>query len=218
MSVEEISCDPPLKPAEAGGWDVELSPAEIAKPIHFAALFGRVARTEVEIGSGSGVFLSAEAARRPDVNFFAMEQDRDQVKRSKEKWRRRGLTNIRIVRVDALYFMEEYFLPESVDAFIILFSDPWPKKRHHKRRLFQPRLLEAIRKSLKPGGTLHIKTDVSEYYTVIVRLFESADFLEKLADQRLDEQSLEDDIVTNFQRKALEKGHPIHRLLYRRRA
>ncbi|HMZ52723.1 MAG TPA: tRNA (guanosine(46)-N7)-methyltransferase TrmB, partial [Candidatus Sumerlaeota bacterium] len=92
------------------------------------------------------------------------------------------------------------------------------KKRHHKRRLFQPRLLEAIRKSLKPGGTLHIKTDVSEYYTVIVRLFESADFLEKLADQRLDEQPLEDDIVTNFQRKALEKGHPIHRLLYRRRA
>lgn len=212
-----ISCDPPLKPAESGGWDLELSPAEIKKPINFDALFGRRAPTEIEIGSGSGVFLSTEAARRPETNFLAIEQDRDQVVRSKEKWRKRSLLNVRLVRCDALYFLEEYLTPESVEGFIILFSDPWPKTRHHKRRVFQDRLRESIRRTLKPGGAVHIKTDVTEYYDVISKLFAGADFLEKEADQRLDKEPLEGDIVTNFQRKALEKGHPIHRLYYRKR-
>jgi tRNA (guanine-N7-)-methyltransferase len=207
-----------LKPSELGGWDLELTLADLPKPMDFTAVFGRSARTEIEIGSGSGLFLAVEAARRPEVNFFAVEQDFGEVRRAKDKWRRRSLTNTRICRCDAHYLLEEFLAPESVDGFVILYSDPWPKKKHHKRRLFQQRLVDSLRRTLKPGGTLFIKTDVSEYYEIIRELFVPAnDWLELLADKRLDQEPEEGDIQTNFQRKALEAGHPLHLLRYRRR-
>jgi tRNA (guanine-N7-)-methyltransferase len=212
-------CTPPLSPAEGGGWDLQLPLADLTRPLDFPAIFGRRGPLEIEIGSGSGLFLAHEAARRPEVDFFAIEVDLGEVHRAKDKWRRRGLVNTRIVHCDAHYFLEEFPGPETVDAFIILFSDPWPKKRHHKRRLFQPRLVEPLRRALKPGGLLTIKTDVTEYYNVIAPLFtDCSDWLELLVDKRLDLEPEEDDIVTNFQRKAVEAGHPIHLLRYRKRS
>jgi len=210
-------CTPALQPSPLGGWDLEVRLPDLAKPLDFAAIFGREARTEIEIGSGSGVFLSTEAARRPDVNFLAIEVEGSEVKRAKDKWRRRDLPNTRILRCDALYFLEDYPADASVDAYIILYSDPWPKKRHHKRRLFQPRLLPILRRTLKPGAPLTIKTDVTEYYEVMIELFRGADFLELEFDRRLDHDPVTDDIETNFQQKAREKGHPLHFMRYRRR-
>lgn len=215
MTAEQLArCHPPVRAAEEGGWDLELKLHELGKPLDFAAMFGRIAPTEIEIGSGSGIFLAIEAARRPEVNFLAIEQDGAEVRRAKDKWRRRDLLNTRIVRCDALYFLEDYPPPASVDAYIILYSDPWPKKKHHKRRLFQPRLLSILRRTLKPGGYLTIKTDVTEYYDVMIPLLAEAPFLQPIFDKRLDLEPEPDDIVTNFQRKALEQGHPIHYMRY----
>ena len=170
-------CTPPLRASELGGWDLEIPLGSLPKPLDPDAVFGRHAPLEVEIGSGSGLFLSVEAARRPEVNFLAIEQNQGEVKRAKDKWRRRKLLNTRIIRCDALYFLEEFPLPHSVSSYIILFSDPWPKLRHHKRRLFQPRLVPILERTLAPGGFLTIKTDVTEYYEVIVPLFKNAPFL-----------------------------------------
>lgn len=210
------SSHPPLRPSELGGWDVEVKLGELEKPICFTRLFGREAPVEVEIGSGSGVFLSEEAQRRPDINFLAIEKDGKQVRRAKDKWRRRNLLNVRIVRCDAFYFLEEYIPPASVGAYIILYSDPWFKKRHHKRRVFSPRLLPILERTLKPGGLLTIKTDITDYYEVITSLLGNAPFLEKLYDKRIDVEAVEDDIETNFQRKAREQGHPLHAMQYRK--
>jgi tRNA (guanine-N7-)-methyltransferase len=219
MRVPPSECVPPLQPAEQGGWDLEIPLGNLERPLHFPGIFGRTGPVEIEIGSGSGLFLAEEAKRRPEVDFFAIELDTGEVHRAKDKWRRRDLLNTRIVRCDAHYFLEEFLAPASVDAFIILYSDPWPKKRHHKRRLFQPRLLEPLRRALKPGGLITIKTDVTAYYEVIRELFDGAqDWAEWLFDKRLDFEPEPDDIVTNFQRKAIEAGHPLHYLRLRRRA
>lgn len=212
-----LETNPPLREHEKGGWDLELRLAELSKPLDFGSIFGRKGPTEIEIGCGSGLFLAVEAGRRPEVNFFGVEQDAGEVARAKDKWRRRGYLNTRIVRCDALYFLEDYAAPDSVDAYIILYSDPWPKTKHHKRRLFQPRLLPILERTMKQGAPLTIKTDVTEYYDVIIELFQSAPFLELEFDKRLDLEPEADDIETNFQRKAIEQGHPLHYMRYRRK-
>jgi len=217
-AVDALSCEPPLSPHPAGGWDLEVSLADLPKPLDFSALFGRTAPTDVEIGSGSGAFLATFAGQNPDRNFFAIEKDRREVMRAKDKWRRRHLLNTRVVQCDALYFLEEYGAPLSVDRYIVLYSDPWPKKRHFKRRLFQPRLIPLLENTLKDGGELIIKTDVTSYYEVICELLDGTGFLQLQFDRRLDKESVEDDVMTNFQRKALEKGHPIHYFVYTKTA
>ena len=207
-------CRPPLRPWPDGGWDLEVPMSELDKPVDFDAMFGRSAPLEVEIGCGSGLYLAQDAAMRPHVNFFGIESERREVMRSKDKWRRRNLLNTRIVHCDALYFLEEYPADHSIDAYIILYSDPWPKKRHHKRRVFQPRLLPILERTLKPGGLLTIKTDVTPYYEVMIELLAEAPFLTQEFDKRLDQTPDPEDIPTNYQRKALEKGHPVHYMRY----
>lgn len=215
--IEPAHCVPPLQPSPLGGWDLEIPLAELGRPIDFDALFGRRAPLAIEVGSGSGLFLSAEAARRPGVNFLAIEKERREVHRAKDKWRRRNLLNVRILHGDAHYLLEEFPAAASVDEYIVLFSDPWFKKRHHKRRFFQPRLLPILERTLRPGGRLYIKTDITGYYDVITELLAGAAFLENTLDRRLDLEPDPEDIMTNYQRKALEQGHPIHALEYRRK-
>lgn len=210
-------CHPPLELAMDGGWDLEVRLPDLAKPVDFTALFGRQAPVEIEVGCGSGLYLAHDAGARPEVNFLGIERDYTQVRRAKDKWRRRGFLNTRIVHGDAHYFLEEFVAPASVDAYIILYSDPWPKKRHHKRRFFQPRLLPTLQRTMKPGGLLTVKTDVTSYYEVIAELLGGAPFLETIHDRRLDLEPDPDDIPTNFQSKAIEKGHPLHAMKYRRR-
>lgn len=210
-------CQPPLRPHPISGWDLEVTPGEITKPIDFAAVFGRRAPVHLEVGCGSGLFLAIHGPRFPHIDFFGIEVDGAESRRAKDKWRRRNLLNTRIVRSDAFYFLEEYVPEASLDAMIILFSDPWPKTRHHKRRVFRPQLLPILARVLKPGADLIIKTDVTEYYNVMIELFQDAPFLELLTDKRIDLQPEPDDIVTNFQSKALAKGHPIHAMHYRKK-
>ncbi len=215
-AIKAPQCDPPLRPAEKGGWDLEIPIGDLPKPLDFPRVFGRTGPVEMEVGSGSGLFLATEAANRPDTNFFAVERDGAEVRRAKDKWRRRGLLNVRIVKCDAHYLLEEFVPDNSIDSYIILYSDPWPKKRHHKRRFFQPRLLPTLERTLKPGGTVRIKTDVTVYYEVIRELLGGAPFLRLEHDRRLDREPDPDDVQTNYQRKAIEQGHPIHAMLYKR--
>ncbi len=215
---EPPPCEPPPRPAEKGGWDLEIPLGDLKKPLDFTRLFGREAPLAVEVGSGSGLFLTIEAANRPGTNFLAIERDGGEVRRAKDKWRRRNLLNVRIIRCDAHYLLEEFAPPRSVDEYIILYSDPWPKKRHHKRRFFQPRLLPILERTLKPGAAVRIKTDVTAYYEVIRELLDTAPFLTLEQDHRLDIEQDPEDIQTNYQRKAIEQGHPIHSLRYRHTA
>ncbi len=195
---------------------VELG--ELPRPVSVAGLFGREGPLVLEVGFGSGIWLATVAPMHPGTNFLGLERDRTQVLRTREKLEKRGIANVRLVCCDAPYFLEDYLPGGAVSECHIYFSDPWPKKRHHKRRLFSPRLLPILERILAPGAPLHIKTDVTAYHEVMVALLDSAPFLAKEWDRRLDLAPMPGDIVTNFQRKAIVAGHPIHAMLYRRRA
>ena len=203
--------------ASASAQRIVFERGELPKPLSVPELFGRGGRLALEIGFGSGIWLATVAPVHPDTNYLGLERDRTQVMRTREKLEKRGILNARLVCCDAPYFLEDYMPDGAVSECHIYFSDPWPKKRHHKRRLFSPRLLPILERILAPGAPLYIKTDVSAYYRVMVELLEPAPFLAKESDLRLDLAPVAGDIITNFQRKAIAAGHPIHAMLYRRR-
>jgi tRNA (guanine-N7-)-methyltransferase len=216
-STSAPQCQPPLQPHELGGWSPVLALADLPRPLDLEAMFGRRAPVELEVGFGSGVFIADESRAHPERDYLGVEKELSQVRRTAEKIRRRGNLNARLVHCDAFYFLEEFPPRAAFDAVRIYFSDPWPKTRHHKRRVFQPRLLPILERVLRPGGMLHVKTDVTEYYTLIRKLLAEAPFLEVAREQRLDLEPLEGDRVTNYQRKAVAKGHPVHLLELRHR-
>jgi tRNA (guanine-N7-)-methyltransferase len=189
---------------------LELELGELAKPLDLTALFGRQAPAELEIGIGSGYFLSRYALDHPEVNLLGLDNVGSEVRRTADKCCRLGALNVRVLRVDALYFLEEYPLTDAFQAIHIYYSDPWPKHRHHRRRLWQPRLVPLIERSLVAGGTLYLKTDVTEYFEVIQRVLGEAKGLRLVEDRRLDIEPLPGDYDSNFQRKAVKQGHPLH--------
>src|SRR5512137_837050 len=136
--------------------EVALSVAEGGDQLDFVRIFGRTGPVHMEIGSGKGTFLVAQARAQPDVNFLGIEWARKFYRHAVDRIGRWGLGNVRIIRTDAATFLREFVPPESVDCFHIYFPDPWPKKRHHKRRLLQALNMEVLIRRLKPGGELRI--------------------------------------------------------------
>jgi len=145
--------------------DVDLN--AVAVPLDWGELFGREAATDVEIGSGKGRFLLALAASRPDRNLLAVERAGMYHRLCCERAAKHGLGNVRLLRTTAEDLLFRLLRPSSVDTLFILFPDPWPKKRHHKRRLITPDSVAAIAVALRPGGRLLIKTDHAAYASVI---------------------------------------------------
>jgi tRNA (guanine-N7-)-methyltransferase len=141
--------------------DVDLN--AVAVPLDWTELFGREAATDVEIGSGKGRFLLALAAIRPERNLLAVERAGHYHRLCCERAARRGLSNIRLLRTTAEDLLFRLLAPSSVATLFILFPDPWPKKRHHKRRLITPGSVAAMAATLRPGGRLLVKTDHAGY-------------------------------------------------------
>ncbi len=191
--------------------------AMLNKPLDWEAIFGRPGRVEIEVGIGSGYFLSRYAQDNPDINLFGMDKEGSEVYRTNDKCRRLGIPNVRLLRCDALYFLTDYPGDASVDAYHIYYSDPWPKTRHHKRRLWRPEIVPMLERTLKSGGDLFMKTDVTEYFEVICQVLGAATQLELVEERRIDIDPIENDYETNFQRKAREKGHPLHYQHWRRK-
>ena len=122
---------------------------------------------EIEIGTGKGTFLVQQAPLRPQVNYLGIEKTLEFYRYPADRVRRRGLANVRILRADAGEFLR-YWCADGVAAVVHLyFSDPWPKKRHHKRRLFTTDVVGAMRDCLAVGGRLQVKSDHDGYAEVI---------------------------------------------------
>jgi tRNA (guanine-N7-)-methyltransferase len=196
--------------------EIELRLGALEKPLDLATLFGREAPTELEIGIGSGYFLSRYALDHQERNLLGLDNAASEVRRSADKCRRLGAGNVRVLRVDALYFLEEFPPPAAFQAIHIYYSDPWPKKRHHKRRLWQPRLVPLLERTLAPGGTLLLKTDVTAYFDVIQEVLGASSLLHCEGTRRIDLEPLPGDYDSNFQRKAVQQGHPLHWQRWRR--
>lgn len=132
-------------------------------PLDVAAWFGRQAPVILEIGSGMGETTARLASARPEVNYLAVEVYKPGLAQLLLRVEDLGLTNLRLLRGDATELLRTHIEPASLAEVRIFFPDPWPKKRHHKRRLVQPGTVELVTSRLVVGGVLHLATDWEPY-------------------------------------------------------
>lgn len=185
---------------------IEVDLNAVAVPLRWPELFGRRAPVDVEIGSGKGRFLLELAAASPERDFLAVERARKYHRLVCDRAVRRGLGNVRLLLTTGEDLLHRLLPPASVDRLFVLFPDPWPKKRHHKRRLLRPAELEAMAAALTPGGRLLVKTDHPGYAVAIGELLADPPGLE-----RIDAAAAFEGLpLTGFERKYLDRGLEIH--------
>lgn len=183
------------------------------------AWFGRSgAKTILEIGSGTGTSTAAMAPFEADTNIIAVELYKPGLAKLLGAVVREGITNIRMVRGDGVEVLTRMFDEGSLDGVRIYFPDPWPKARHHKRRIIQSGVLNLIATRLKPGGVLHVATDHADYAEWIKELANVEPMLEYMGWPWPECPQLTDrQVITKFEGKGLDKDHTINEFLWRRK-
>ena len=184
-------------------------------PYDPAAWFGRSAPLVLEIGSGMGESTAALAAAAPERDHLAVEVFEPGLAQLLMRVEEEGLTNIALLRGDALALLRECVPAGSLDAVRIFFPDPWPKRRHRKRRLVQPDVVALVASRLTVGGTVHLATDWADYADQMRTVCDAEPQLENCSAQGwLDRPDWRP--VTKFERRAVEEGRDVRDLLYRR--
>ena len=195
-----------LPPIEAGPWD----PRELfeASDLPF----------ELEIGSGKGTFLVQQADLQPDTNFLGIEWAGEFYRYAADRLRRRGLQNVRVLHDDASEVLT-HRLPSGICRVVHLyFSDPWPKSRHHKRRVVQDSTLQAFHRVLAPEGELRLVTDHVPLWAWYEDHAERHSHLFDRVEFASPESAGDGEVVgTNFERKFRREGRPFHAMTLRRR-
>jgi tRNA (guanine-N7-)-methyltransferase len=174
-------------------------------------VFGRTAPFVIEIGSGMGETTAEIAQANPDTDYIAIEVHGPGVGSLLKKIDALELKNLRIIRHDAVEVLERMIQDGALAGLHLFFPDPWPKKRHHKRRLVQPPFAALAGRKLAPGGYLHAATDWPEYAAQIDEVFSSNALFEK------NPQESKSRPVTKFERRGIGLGHPVRDLLFLRR-
>ncbi|MDN5842221.1 MAG: tRNA (guanosine(46)-N7)-methyltransferase TrmB [Alcaligenaceae bacterium] len=183
-------------------------------PLDAAAAFGREAPLILEIGFGMGETTQQIAQARPDDNFLGVEVFNAGVGALLKRIDENSLSNIRIVQHDAVEVVRDMITPASLAGVHIYFPDPWPKKRHHKRRLVQPPFIELLASRLAPGGYLHCATDWEPYAIQMLEVLQAQSLLRNTCEAyapRPDYRPL-----TKFEGRGLRLGHSVHDLIFKR--
>ena len=159
-------------------WGFEI-PADAGEraPLDVAALYGRLAPLQLEIGCGMGDAVIAMAAACPEQDFLAVDVHTPGLGNVLRLAERAGLTNVRAAAGDALDLLRRQFTADSLDAVHIYFPDPWPKARHHKRRIIRPDVTALLADRLRPGGALYCATDWAEYAEEMLEVLEAEPWL-----------------------------------------
>ena len=187
-----------------------------AAPLDLDALFGRRARRVAEIGFGNGDNLLALAESRPAVDFLGIEVHRPGVGRLLLRLQERALSNVRLLCRDAVEVLERDLDRPCLDEILILFPDPWPKKRHHKRRLIQPALVALLADRLKDGGALHLATDWEPYAAQMLETLSAEPRLRNVAAEGGFVPRSSDRSPTRFERRGERLGHQVWDLEFSR--
>jgi tRNA (guanine-N7-)-methyltransferase len=173
------------------------------------AIFGSSAPLEIELGAGTGDFIIARAAQFPNRNFLAIESSGvvSRVLAVRCGWA--ALGNLRVVRMDGRTLVNLMIGSESVSAYHVYFPDPWPKERHHKRRLFTPYLVANLERTLALGGGLYVATDVGDYAGEIFAMLDATALVRSA-------EEVPGCFQTAFGRKFAASGKTIHARAYRK--
>ena len=200
------------------GMDISALPPHDAGPFDPRSLFADPARPfEIEIGSGKGTFLLQQTAQDSRVNRLGIEWAREYWLYAADRMRRHGIDSVRMLRADATQFIRHWCPSGIAQVIHLYFSDPWPKARHHKRRVVQDESLRDFHRVLVPGGELRIVTDhdelwawCEEHAARATQLFERLPFQPPAADAG-------ELVGTNFERKFRREGRPFHAMTLRAR-
>ena len=184
---------------------------EDLKPLDIDAIFGRSAPLVVEIGFGMGVSFVQMAKEAPQYNFLGIEVHPPGVGSALKLIEQEKLTNVKVIKFDAFEVLKKCLKPQSVDILQIFFPDPWPKKRHAKRRLTHVGFLEKYRKLLKKPGELHFKTDNRPLFDFSLEQFEEAGLKVQDVSFDLHAENRPDNIMTEYERKFSGFGEKINR-------
>ncbi|MGZ5039193.1 MAG: tRNA (guanosine(46)-N7)-methyltransferase TrmB [Usitatibacter sp.] len=187
-----------------------------AEPLDFASVFGRQAPVVAEVGFGMGETTARIAADNPDKDYLAIEVHSPGVGSLLKQVEAAGLSNVRIVQHDAAEVMRDMIAPGSLAAIHVFFPDPWPKKRHHKRRLLQPAFVELAATRLAPGGVLHVATDWRDYAEQVLEVLRATRGLENTAEGFASRPAWRPE--TKFERRGLKLGHGVWDLVFERTA
>ena len=188
-----------------------------AEPFHVQGLFGNQFPVEVEVGTGRGLFLVNAGMTCPDTNFLGIEYDFKEARRAARRLQKRELTNVRILGGDANVVLPQFLPDACVQALHVYFPDPWWKRRHRRRRIFNSEFLRQAARILQPGGVLHAWTDVAEYFGVMTALVAANPAFNPLPAPS-ERQALHDmDYHTSFERKKRKLGLTIFRARWERR-
>ncbi|HEY0789889.1 MAG TPA: tRNA (guanosine(46)-N7)-methyltransferase TrmB, partial [Chthoniobacterales bacterium] len=174
-------------------------------PLELAEVFPRAQPIEVDLGSGPGQFLVGAAQYYPERNFLGVERLLGRVRKSRRKAHNLGLQNVRVLRSEIDYTVRHLLPAGSIRRFHLSFPDPWPKRRHHRRRLIDLGFFEAAYDSLDSGGDLWIRTDHTDYFNFIQKLVPATRFITS-------EWSDEFYPTTDFEDLFQEKQLPVYRL------
>ena len=190
--------------------DVIILAESLAGPVNWPQLFGNDHPVELEIGTGKGAFLINAARANPQTNYLGIEWANKYYKYAADRARRWNLPNIRMLRCDARDFLIHHVPPQSLQCLHVYFPDPWPKKRHHKRRLFTGPFVTAAADSLVPAGQMHVVTDVQDYFLIIEPLLRQCSQLRVGDFQPRETAQLGEWVGTNFERKYLAQGRTFY--------
>lgn len=178
---------------------------------HISDWFDKDQEIYIEIGSGMGQFITTLASQNPDINFISLEREKSVVVNIVDKVKELGLTNIKLICNDALE-LNEYFKDGEIDRIYLNFSDPWPKKRHTKRRLTYHTFLALYKQVLKEDGELHFKTDNRGLFAYSLESMSQFGMYFTKLNLNLHQEDDEDNIETEYERKFSDKGSRIYRM------
>jgi tRNA (guanine-N7-)-methyltransferase len=150
---------------------IYFDPEQLPQPLDLQVLFPGIHHLELEVGCGKGKFLLNRAAAHPAHGFIGLEYAKAYIRTMEKRAIKLGLENIRLARSEAAQFVKESLPDSSLHAFHLLYPDPWPKRRHHKRRLIQHDFLQDLRRVLARDAEINIATDHEDYFTWIVKHF-----------------------------------------------
>jgi tRNA (guanine-N7-)-methyltransferase len=181
-------------------------------PLDFSRVFGNAHPVTLEIGFGMGVATAMIAQDNPDKNYLGVEVHRPGIGRLLWEIENRGLSNIRIIEADAVDVLEKMTGAASLEAFHIFFPDPWPKKRHHKRRLITRPFTSLLAEKLRPGGYVYMVTDWADYGDWALAELSATEELRNAYEGFAPKQEWRP--RTRFEQKGLEKQHEVRELFF----